>query len=166
MIGLAFGLIPAVAVSVAVTLLVVLHVVNSPHVVQVIRQGNGAWTEQPENAAVVPADPLVLRCLVPLYAANVRPNIAAIRTATLEADTKPATVVLDLVRQTVLESTVLHILVDLDYELSGAGIRLMISALPERTLRTVQRTQWWQQFEADGRYHPDLDAAREAVRQT
>jgi sulfate permease, SulP family len=163
MVGLAFGLIPAVAVAVAVTLLVVLHVVNSPHVVQVVRQGNGAWAEQPENAELIPAAPLVLRCLVPLYAANVRPNIAAIRDAVLGAGTKPETVVLDLVRQTVLESTVLHILVDLDLELSGAGVRLMISALPEKALRTVQRTEWWHEFEADGRYQPDLDAAVEAV---
>ncbi|MBB3754118.1 MFS superfamily sulfate permease-like transporter [Mycolicibacterium sp. BK634] len=163
LIGLAFGLIPAVAVAVAVTLLVVLHVVNSPHVVQVVRHESCAWIEQPENAALVPAEPLVLRCLVPLYAANVRPNIAAIRAATLEADTAPATVVLDLVRQTVLESTVLHILVDLDLELSGSGVRLMITALPERTLRTVRRTEWWQEFEAEGRYQPDLDAAVEAV---
>jgi sulfate permease, SulP family len=162
-VGLAFGLIPAVAVAVAVTLLVVLHVVNSPHVVQVVRQDSGAWAEQPENAELIPADPPVLRCLVPLYAANVRPNIAAIRDAALGADTKPATVVLDLVRQTVLESTVLHILVDLDLELSGAGVRLMISALPERALRTVQRTEWWHEFEAEGRYQPDLDAAVEAV---
>jgi MFS superfamily sulfate permease-like transporter len=166
LIGLAFGLIPAVAVAVAVTLLLVLHVVNSPHVVQVVRHETGAWIEQPENATLIAADPLVLRCLVPLYAANVRPNIAAIRTAALEADTKPATVVLDLVRQTVLESTVLHILVDLDLELSGAGIRLMVSALPQKTLRTVQRTEWWQEFEAEGRYQPDLDAAVEAVGKT
>jgi MFS superfamily sulfate permease-like transporter len=163
MIGLAFGLIPAVAVAVAVTLLVVLHVVNSPHVVQVVRQDNGAWTEQPENAELIPADPLVLRCLVPLYAANVRPNIAAIRDAVLGTQTLPTTVVVDLVRQTVLESTVLHILVDLDLELSGAGVRLMISALPERALRTVQRTEWWQELNADGRYQPDLNAAVDAV---
>jgi MFS superfamily sulfate permease-like transporter len=163
LIGLAFGLIPAVAVAVAVTLLVVLHVVNTPHVVQVVRHHDCSWTEQPENAALIPADPLVLRCLVPLYAANVRPNFATIRTATLEADTQPTTLVLDLVRQTVLESTVLHILADLDLELSGAGIRLMITALPDRTLRTMRRTEWWQEFEADGRYQPDLDAAVEAV---
>nr|WP_205267406.1 SulP family inorganic anion transporter [Mycolicibacterium sphagni] len=163
LVGLAFGLIPAVAVAVAVTLLMVLHVVNAPHVVQVVRHHDCTWTEQPENAALVPADPLVLRCLVPLYAANVRPNIAAIRTATLEADTQPATLVLDLVRQTVLESTVLHILVDLELELSGAGIRLMITSLPDRNLRTVQRTDWWQEFEVDGRYQPDLNAAVDAV---
>lgn len=163
LIGLAFGLIPAVAVAVAVTLLVVLHVVNSPHVVQVVRHHDCSWTEQPENAALVPADPLVLRCLVPLYAANVRPNIAAIRDAALAAEPTPATLVLDLVRQTVLESTVLHLLVELDLELSGAGIRLMITALPDRTLRTVQRTEWWADFEAEGRYQPDLDAAVETV---
>ncbi|WP_099247177.1 SulP family inorganic anion transporter [Mycobacterium sp. shizuoka-1] len=162
LIGLAFGLIPAVAVAVAVTLLVVLHVVNSPHVVQVVRHENGAWIEQPENVALIPADPLVLRCLVPMYAANVRPNIAAIRDAAL-GDQPPGTVVLDLVRQTVLESTVLHILVDLDLELSGAGVRLMISALPDRALRTVQRTEWWQEFTAEERYQPDLDAAVQAV---
>ncbi|MCX2929836.1 SulP family inorganic anion transporter [Mycobacterium sp. CVI_P3] len=163
LIGLAFGLIPAVAVAVAVTLLVVLHVVNSPHVVQVVRHDTGAWIERPEKAELIPADPLVLRCLVPLYAANVRPNIAAIRDAALGAETTPTTVVLDLVRQTVLESTVLHLLVDLDLELSGAGVRLMVSALPERALRTVQRTAWWHEVEADGRYHPDLDAAVDAV---
>ncbi|SBS77058.1 Sulfate transporter [uncultured Mycobacterium sp.] len=163
LVGLAFGLIPAVAVAVAVTLLMVLHVVNSPHVAQVVRHHDCTWTEQPEDAALVPADPLVLRCLVPLYAANVRPNIAAIRKATLDAGTQPTTLVLDLVRQTVVESTVLHILADLDLELSGAGIRLMITALPDRTLRTVQRTEWWQEFEADGRYQSDLNAAVEAV---
>jgi MFS superfamily sulfate permease-like transporter len=163
LIGLAFGLIPAVAVAVAVTLLLVLHVVNAPHVVQVIRHDKGAWVEQPENAVLIPADPLVLRCLVPLYAANVRPNIAAIRDAALDLQPPARTVVLDLVRQTVLESTVLHILVDLDLELSGAGIRLMITALPARTLQMLQRTEWWHEVEADGRYQPDLDAAVEAV---
>ncbi|TGD84933.1 SulP family inorganic anion transporter [Mycolicibacterium sp. CH28] len=162
-VGLAFGLIPAVVVAVAVTLLVVLHVVNSPHVVQVVRHDKGAWVERPENAELIAADPLVLRCLVPLYAANVRPNIAAIRDAALREQPKPTAVVLDLVRQAVLESTVLHILVDLDLELSGAGIRLMFTALPERAHQMVLRTEWWHQVEADGRYQPDLDAAVEAV---
>lgn len=163
MIGLTFGLIPAVVVAVAVTLLVVLHVVNSPHVVQVVRQDNGAWSEQPENAALIPADPMVLRCLVPLYAANVRPNVTAVRDAALGSDTTPTTVVLDLVRQTMLESTVLHILVDLDLELSGAGIRLMFTSLPERARQTIGRTEWWHEVEADGRYQPDLDAALDAL---
>ncbi|MEZ0355382.1 SulP family inorganic anion transporter [Mycobacterium sp. SA01] len=163
LIGLAFGLIPAVAVAVAVTLLLVLHVVNAPHVVQVIRHDNCAWVEQPENATLIPADPLVLRCLVPLYAANVRPNVAAIRDAALEVQPRSSTLVLDLVRQTVLESTVLHILVELDLELRGAGIRLMITALPDRTLQMLQRTEWWHEFDADGRYQADLDAALEAV---
>ncbi|WP_431239424.1 SulP family inorganic anion transporter [Mycolicibacterium aichiense] len=163
LIGLAFGLIPAVAVAVAVTLLLVLHVVNAPHVVQVIRHDNCAWVEQPENATLIPANPLVLRCLVPLYAANVRPNVAAIRDAALEVQPRSGTVVLDLVRQTVLESTVLHILVELDLELCAAGIRLMITSLPDRTLQMLQRTEWWHEFDADGRYQPDLDAAVEAV---
>ncbi|AKK26902.1 SulP family inorganic anion transporter [Mycobacterium sp. EPa45] len=163
LVGLAFGLIAAVAVAVAVTLLLVLHLVNSPHVVQVVREDDHAWIEQPENAALIPADPLVLRCLVPLYAANVRPNIAAICNAALEADTQPATVVLDLVRQTVLESTVLNLLIDLDLELSGAGIRLMIAALPDKTLRMVQRTEWWHEFDAEGRYQPTITAAVAAV---
>ena len=163
LIGLAFGLIPAVAVAVAATLLLVLHVVNAPHVVQVVRQDNRAWVEQAENADLVPADPLVLRCLVPLYAANVRPNVTTIRSAALASPTPPATVVVDLVRQTVLESTVLHILVELDRELSEAGVRLMITAVPERTLRTLRRAEWWRDVESNGRYQPDLDAAVEAV---
>lgn len=162
-LGLAFGLIVAVVVAVAVTLLMVLHVVNSPHVVQVLRRESGAWVEEPENAPLTPADPLVLRCLVPLYAANVRPNVAAIRTAALEAETPPGVVILDLVRQTVLESTVLHILVDLDLEMSGSGVRLMFTGLPDRALRTVERTRWWHQVSADGRYHPDLDSALQAA---
>lgn len=158
-LGLAFGLIVAVVVAVAVTLLIVLHVVNSPHVVQMLRNDTGAWVEQPENVPLSPTDPLVLRCLVPLYAANVRPNIAMIRTATLEAETTPAVVILDLVRQVVLESTVLHILVELDLELSGSGVHMMFTGLPDRALRTVARTEWWHQVNADGRYYPDLDAA-------
>ena len=39
----------------------------------------------------------------------------------------------------------------------------MITALPDRTLRTLKRTEWWQEFEADGRYQPDLNAAVEEV---
>lgn len=162
-LGLSFGLIVAVAVAVAVTLLIVLHVVNSPHVVQLLRTDNGAWVEQPENATLAPADPLVLRCLVPLYAANVRPNIAVIRNAALSAETTPTVVVLDLVRQTVLESTVLHILVDLDLELSGAGVQLMFTGLPDRALKTVARTQWWHEVLADDRYQPDPDRALEVA---
>ncbi|BBZ74925.1 sodium-independent anion transporter [Mycolicibacterium anyangense] len=164
-LGLAFGLIVAVVVAVAATLLMVLHVVNSPHVVQVLRRDNGAWQEEPENAPLTPAEPLVLRCLVPLYAANVRPNIAMIRNAALEAEITPAVVILDLVRQTVLESTVLHILVELDLEMSGSGVRLVFTGLPERALRTVARTRWWHQVEADGRYHSDLHRAVQAVEQ-
>ncbi len=105
----------------------------------------------------------MLRCLIPLYAANVRPNVTTIRSAALASPTPPATVVLDLVRQTVLESTVLHILVELDRELSEAGVRLMITAVPERTLRTLRRAEWWRDVESNGRYQTDLDAAVEAV---
>ncbi|CAN5338249.1 hypothetical protein BH09ACT8_BH09ACT8_32180 [soil metagenome] len=44
--------------------------INSPHVVQLTRRANGAWVEQPEKAPLIPADPLVLRCVVPPYADN------------------------------------------------------------------------------------------------
>jgi MFS superfamily sulfate permease-like transporter len=159
--ALVAGLLPAVAVGVLLTLYAVLHEANHPHVVQVIRRDGSYWVDRAEGDPIEPADPLVLRTQVALYAANLRANANVVHDLVTSCDPLPKTLVLDLSRQPKVSSTILDGLREFDTEMAGLGIRLVFAALPDSACDTARRWPWWQELAAQGRYAATLtDAVR------
>jgi len=131
LIGLAAGLLPAVAAGVLFTLGSVLHELNKPRI-SVQRAPGAVW---------VTLD-------VPLYTANVLAVQRAIENA-VEPDT--ATVVVDATVIRVTSVTVLDTLADLDRSLAARGVRLEVTGLAGDALAMARRTSWWQGLEKEGR---------------
>ncbi|MCK0172980.1 SulP family inorganic anion transporter [Mycolicibacterium sp. F2034L] len=157
--GLFFGLLPAVAVGVVLTLYLVLREINHAHVAQVVRHDDEAWVELNENSPLRPATPTVLRFGVGLYAANMQSNAVAVHSLILAADPRPSEVLLDLSRLPRISSTVLGGLRDLEEDLRRDGVQVWYTALRESVRATARRWPWWEQVESEGRYFDDLDDA-------
>ncbi|ONI60871.1 sulfate transporter [Leifsonia sp. ALI-44-B] len=141
-IGLAAGLIPAVAAGVLFTLLLVLRELNRPRI---------AVTEPRPGVLVV-----VLES--PLYTANVLGTTAAVQEAV--GRERPRVVILDASILQITSVTVLDTLADLDAELRGTGVRLEVAGMPTGALRLAERTAWWRALDESGRVH---SSAREAL---
>ncbi|REE74171.1 high affinity sulfate transporter 1 [Rhodococcus wratislaviensis] len=164
LIGLVAGLLPAVAVGVLFTLYLVLRELNRPHVVQLQKDGHGQWRAGEEDAPTVPADPLVLRLNVGLYTANVRANTVAIRTRLgvvegHDTSTVPHTLILDCSRLQKVSLTVMRSFLDLERELSDAGVTVYFAELPRANRDTVLRTDLGREFDGRGRFFPTVDDA-------
>jgi MFS superfamily sulfate permease-like transporter len=136
LVGLSAGLLPAVAVGVVLTLVMVLHELNRPRVVVVA-----------QDAAT-----LILRLDAPLYTANVLGTLTAIEDAVAAAG-NPSTVILDASILKVTSVTVLDSLADLDHDLAGVGATLHLAALPPEALALARRISWFRGLEAAGRVH-------------
>ncbi|MET0930476.1 MAG: SulP family inorganic anion transporter, partial [Aeromicrobium sp.] len=96
-VGLTLGLLPAVLTGVALTLVLLLHELNHPHVAQLVKDlPDPRWTDLAEDADTVPSDPLVLRLRSALYTANIRATLDEIRARIDSLDRRPRAVVLDL----------------------------------------------------------------------
>lgn len=163
-IGLTLGLLPAVLTGVALTLFLLLHELNHPHVAQLVKDlPDPRWTDLPEDADTVPSDPLVLRLRSALYTANIRATLDDVRSRIDSTDRTPRAVVLDLRPIGGLTVTVLDALRDLDGELAAIGVSVHVTRLRPRALETAGRTSWWKRLESEGRAHPDVDAACAAV---
>ncbi|MFJ6548309.1 SulP family inorganic anion transporter [Microbacterium sp. NPDC091676] len=146
-IGLTAGLLPAVAVGVVVTLVLVLRELNIPRVRVVGRRGTALGIE-PERG---------------LYTANALANQRLI-VQTVTAQSEPVrTLVLGLPQQVVMSITVLDTLEALDRELSQLGVQLHLAALPEAAAAVAARTPWYSGLEAAGRVHPAVDVALRAA---
>ncbi|MFC7943301.1 SulP family inorganic anion transporter [Microbacterium oxydans] len=154
-LGLTAGLLPAVAVGVVVTLILVLRELNVPKVTVDARIG----------------DALGLRLERGLYTANAMANEKQIL-ALVEAEEQPVRVlVLGLKQQEVMTITVLDALENLDGELAQRGTVLHIAALPERAAAVARRTPWFLGLESHGRVHASVSdgvaaADREAGRRS
>ncbi|GAF43850.1 SulP family inorganic anion transporter [Rhodococcus wratislaviensis] len=164
LIGLVAGLLPAVAVGVLFTLYLVLRELNRPHVVQLQKDGHGQWRAGEEDVPTVPADPLVLRLNVGLYTANVRANTVAIRTRLgvvegHDTSTVPHTLILDCSRLQKVSLTVMRSFLDLERELSDAGVTVYFAELPRANRDTVLRTDLGREFDGRGRFFPTVDDA-------
>ncbi|MEF3403196.1 SulP family inorganic anion transporter [Agromyces sp. CCNWLW203] len=141
-VGLSAGLLVAVAVGVAATLVVVLRELNR------LRIDAG----QPVGGV------LPIRLLGPLYAANVLAHENAVLDAVAENSDVRA-VALELSRLDVVSITVIDTLAELDRELGDAGIELRLAAVPATGARTARRGSWFDGLERTGRVYPTLDAA-------
>ncbi|WP_172400127.1 SulP family inorganic anion transporter [Microbacterium sp. LEMMJ01] len=146
-IGLTAGLLPAVAVGVVVTLVLVLRELNIPRIRVVGRRGSALGVE-PERG---------------LYTANALANQRLI-VQTVSAQAEPVrTLVLGLPQQVVMSITVLDTLEALDRELSQLGVLLHLAAVPEAAAAVAARTPWYSGLVEAGRVHPTVDIGLRAA---
>ncbi|MCT1396379.1 SulP family inorganic anion transporter [Microbacterium sp. p3-SID338] len=146
-IGLTAGLLPAVAVGVVVTLVLVLRELNIPRIRVVGRRGSALGVESERG----------------LYTANALANQRLI-VQTVSAQAEPVrTLVLGLPQQVVMSITVLDTLEALDRELSQLGVRLHLAAVPEAAAAVAARTPWYSGLVEDGRVHPTVDIGLRAA---
>ena len=132
-IGLAAGLLAAVAAGVVLTLGAVLHELSKP---QIITRRDG--------------DTLTVVLQVALYTASVLPTQRAIEDELARQDGIHR-VVLNAAAVRMTSLTVLDALADFDRELAGSGIRLEVRALPATARTLAERTDWWQLLQREGR---------------
>lgn len=146
-VGLTAGLLPAVAVGVVATLVLVLREINTPKLDVVARRN----------------DVLAIHLGRGLYTANAIENERAIIALATSTDEPVSAVVLDVVRLDTVTVTVLDALADLDRELAQLGITLHFAHLPAAALAVASRTLWFQQLQLSGRVHASVADGMEAA---
>jgi len=139
-LGLTAGLLPAVAVGVVVTLILVLREVNIP------------------KATIVGGDGGVLGIRLDrgLYTANALANERMLLETVAAQGAPVRALVLGLTQQEVMTITVLDALEDLDRELSQLGVVLHLAAVPASARGVAERTPWFAGLESAGRVHGTL----------
>lgn len=140
-IGLTAGLLPAVAVGVVVTLILVLRELNVPRVRVTGRRGDAIGLELERG----------------LYTANALANERLILDTVAAAEQPVRHVVLGLRQQEVMSITVLDALENLDRELSQLGVTLHLAALPAAASEVAARTTWFSALDRAGRVHDSVD---------
>ena len=145
-VGLTAGLLPAVAVGVGLTIVLVLRELNRPRVETVSQT----------------SDLLVLRLGAALYTANVLGTIREVEHRVDEAG-RPGVLLIDAAALRLLSVMVVDALTDLDRDLDGIGVTLHIAALPDAALALARKTSWWQSLESEGRSHDSVEAAMSAL---
>lgn len=147
LVGLTAGLLPAVAVGVVATLILVLRELNVPRVTVAGRRGGVVALDLERG----------------LYTANALANEQLVLD-TVSAQEQPVTaVVLGLRQQAIMTITVLDVLEDLDRELGRRGTVLHLAALPDAATAVAHRTAWFAGLERDGRVHDTADAGLAAA---
>ncbi|MBD3942983.1 SulP family inorganic anion transporter [Microbacterium sp. NEAU-LLC] len=137
LIGLSAGLLPAVAIGVVMTLVLVLREVNIPRLDITGREG----------------DVVAVHLGRGLYTANAAENARAI-IALATSQTPPVdALVLDVERLDIITVTILDALESLDRELAQLGIVLHLARLPEKATAIARKTPWFASLERDGRVH-------------
>ena len=139
-LGLTAGLLPAVAIGVVVTLILVLREMNIPKV-DVVAQAGGSLGIDLERG---------------LYTANAMANERAILDLVAAQRTPVSALVLGLRQQEVMTITVLEALENLDRELSQLGVVLHVAALPGAAAAVARRTSWFAGLESAGRVHDSV----------
>lgn len=143
LVGLTAGLLPAVAIGVVVTLVVVLRELNIPRVYAGERRGGAVAMRMGEG----------------LYTANAKANMDEVLRLVSARQNPVTAVVMDAERLRRLSITVLEALEGLDRELAGRGIVLHVAALPPRALEVAQRVEWYRGLEEAGRAHATVEEA-------
>jgi MFS superfamily sulfate permease-like transporter len=136
-VGLAAGLLPAVAAGVLFTIGLVLREVN-----------RARFTLDRDD------DLLTIHLQASLYTASVFATQRAIAQAIDDGPVVPRTFVLDARQVTIASLTVIDALADFDRELAERGIRFEVSGLAGPPLALVRKTEWGSALDAAGRLSP------------
>lgn len=170
-VGLSAGLLAAVAVGVAANLLLVLHELNHPGLIE-LRPGPGG-TLLPADGRLDPVPGLlVLRIGAPLYTANVRVVQREVLARVDEAQaaegagTAPRVVVLEASAVGRLSTTVLAVMQETDQQLADRRVTQWVASLPPRALAMARLTSGWVEWTRDGRLHPTAEAAVRAFQRS
>jgi MFS superfamily sulfate permease-like transporter len=162
-VGLAAGLLQAVAVGVAANLLLVLHELNHPDVDE-LRLTPGGELAPGDGEAVEGL--LALRIGGPLYTANAREAQRLVLARVDAADPPPAVVLLDATDQGRLTLTVLSVIRELAGQVEERGATLWFASLPPRALAQARMAPEWAEVAAEGRFHRTTDDALAAFRRS
>ncbi|MDF2507215.1 MAG: sulfate transporter [Microbacterium sp.] len=139
-IGLTAGLLPAVAVGVVVTLILVLRELNVPRI-RVVGHSGGVLGVNLDRG---------------LYTANAMANERKLLEIVDDEDGQVEALVLGLAQQEVVTITVLDALENLDRELSQHGTTLHLAELPNTAAAVAARTPWFTGLRATGRVHDSV----------
>lgn len=140
-IGLTAGLLPAVAIGVVVTLILVLRELNVPRVRVTTRVGPVVAIELERG----------------LYTANALANERLVLDTVAGLQPPVTAVVLGLQQQTAVSITVLDALEELDRELAQRGVTMHVAALPDGAAEVAGRVPWFAGLERQGRVHATVD---------
>ncbi|MGV2904090.1 SulP family inorganic anion transporter [Microbacterium sp. AGC62] len=146
-IGLTAGLLPAVAVGVVTTLILVLREINLPKV-RVVGRREGVLGVNLDRG---------------LYTANAMANERKLLEVVDGEDEQVDAVVLGLAQQEVMTITVLEALENLDRELSQRGTTLHLAALPAPAAEVAGRTPWFTALRSAGRVHDSVSEGIETA---
>ena len=160
-VGLVAGLLVAVAVGVAATLLLVLRELNHADVSELRLGPDGSFLPATDALAPTPGL-LVLRVGAPLYTANAREVQRRILAHVVAAAPAPHVVVVDATVVGRLSVTTLQAFKELDQELRDQAIELWVASLPPRALAQARLAPGWAEMDRAGRLHPDVPAALQA----
>ncbi|GAA3896859.1 SulP family inorganic anion transporter [Microbacterium invictum] len=147
LVGLTAGLLTAVAVGVAITLILVLREINIPRLDVMDRR----------------EDAIAIHIGRGLYTANALANERAIIAMATTPDAPVGTVVLDLDRLDIVTITVLDALEDLDRELTAKGVTLHLAALPAGAAAVASKVGWYANLQDAGRVHATVAEAMAAT---
>lgn len=146
-IGLTAGLLPAVAVGVVATLVLVLRELNVPKV-RVVGRRDGVLGVNLDRG---------------LYTANALANERKILEVVADEEEQVNAIVLGLAQQEVMTITVLEALENLDRELSQHGTMLHLAALPAAAAAVAGRTPWFAALRSTDRVHESVSEGIESA---
>ncbi|WP_226532704.1 SulP family inorganic anion transporter [Microbacterium paraoxydans] len=147
LLGLTAGLLPAVAVGVVVTLILVLRELNVPKV-RVVGASAGVLGVHLERG---------------LYTANALANERKLLEI-VDGETVPVwALVLGMRQQEVMTVTVLDALEDLDRELAQRGVVLHLAALPAPATAVAEHSPWFMELSGTGRVHASVRQGMESA---
>lgn len=146
-IGLTAGLLPAVAVGVVVTLVLVLREVNVPRIT-VVGRADGVLGIELDRG---------------LYTANAMSYEHMILDMVAASPEPLDAIVVGLRQQEVMTITVLDALQDLDRELAPRGVVLHFAAVPEAASAVAQRIPWFAGLASAARIHGTVREGMEVV---
>jgi len=147
---LAFGTLEGVLVGVALSVLLLLIVLNKPPLVTIGERPDGTLGEIGHDRPVcVVAGLLIVRVGSPIYYANTRGTVDRVLGLTDEVDPKPRVVVLDLVVQPQLGDAGVLALVEVAHGLGDRGISLWLANVPADAADALGRNDRWSGLGAD-----------------
>ena len=165
-VGLTAGLLLAVGLGVALTLVLVLRSVSTSRVRPLYPRAGGGWTVDPDLTDATRSssydDVLLLHLDGGLYTGSARPTQDAILAEVLE--TRPRAVIVDAFQVQRITTPFVDVLEGLAADLEQEGIGLVLAGLPKEAVEVARRSRWFAGFDAAGGVQPTVDAAIERGR--
>jgi SulP family sulfate permease len=154
-VALLSGLLVSAGVGVGLTLVLVLHELNTVPVTVLGVRPDG--TVAPDGAPVQGL--LIVRLGAPLYTANARTAASRVEQSVASAGRPVQVVVVDATAVGMLSLTVLSAMRDSQRNLAEQGVTLWVASLPERSLAMARRTPGWAAWNKTGRLWPTVSDA-------